>query len=80
MAIEVRRFRDRDSGDMVQMKVRVMNTTCPLCHKGVQFSMQDDDFVSEQLQEAEQHIKRLYEKLRRKDEIIAALSRRINEC
>ncbi len=57
-----------------QPVIRVLQTTCPLCHKAVQFAMQDSDFVAEETETLEEENMKLRESLAKQERIIHHLS------
>jgi hypothetical protein len=62
------------NGFAEQQTIRVLQTTCPLCHKFVQFAMQDSDFVAEETETLEQENEMLRQSLARQQRIINNLS------
>ncbi len=69
--MRVTRFRN----DMAEQQViRVLQTTCPLCHKYVQFVMQDSDFLAEETETLEKENEALRRSLEKQERIIAHLS------
>ena len=53
-----------------QMTLRVLETTCPLCHKAVQFAIQEDEFQDEKIDYLNRKIKYLEEQLLRQKNLI----------
>ena len=69
-----RYYNPQASGPLAMQTIRVLQTTCPLCHQFVQFAMQDTDFVAEECDQLLEENQKLRRSLAKQERTINNLS------